>query len=75
MKIKFSTLFLCAGFENQTEDDFANFFDRFKLTLDALSTTNPFLIAANGDFKGKSNNWYIGDTTTFKNSKIEAITS
>ena len=70
----FNFVSLCR-FRNQTEDDFANFCDRFKVTLDALSTTNSFLIVANGDFKAKSNNCYIGDTATFKNSKIEAITS
>ena len=60
---------------NQSEDDFENFCKNFELTLDAVSAANPFLIVAIGDFNAKSNNWYIGDTTTFEDSKIEVITS
>ena len=57
---------------NQSEDDFENFCDNFKLTVDAISATNPFLIAAMGDLIW---HWYTGDTTTFEGSKIETITS
>ena len=60
---------------NQSEDDFENFCYNFELTLDAVLATNPFLIVAIGDFNAKSRNWYTGDTTIFKDSKIEATTS
>ena len=61
--------------QNQSEDDFENFCNNFKLILDAVLTTNPFLTVAIGDFNAKSGNWYNGDTATSEGSKIEAITS
>ena len=60
---------------NQSEDDFENFCNKFELTLDAVSATNPFLIVAIGGFNAKSSNWYTGATITCEGSKIEAITS
>ena len=60
---------------NQSENDFQNFCDNFELTLDAVSATNLFLVAVNGDFNAKCSNWYTDDKTTFEGSKIEAITS
>ena len=55
---------------NQSENDFQNFCDNFELTLDAVSATNLFLVAVNGDFNAKCSNWYIDDKTTFEGSKI-----
>ena len=60
---------------NQSKDDFENFCNNFEQTLDTVSTTNPFLVVAIGDFNAKSSNRYTGDTTTFEGSKTEAITS
>ena len=60
---------------NQSEDDFENFCNIFELTLNTVSATNPFLIAAIGDFKTKSSNWYTGERTTSEGSNIDAITS
>ena len=59
---------------NQSEDDFENFCNNFELTLDAVSGTNLFLIVAISDFNAKSRNWYTGDTTAFKGSKIDGTT-
>ena len=59
---------------NQSKDDFEKFCDNFELTLDVILTTNPFLIAAIGDFNVNFNDWYTRDTTTFEGSKIEATT-
>ena len=58
---------------NQSEDDFEKFCNNFELILDAIWTTNPFLIDAIDDFNAKSSNWYPGDTTTIEGSKIEAM--
>ena len=60
---------------NQYKYDFVNFCDKFKLTLDAISVTNSFVIAAIGGFNAKSNNHYTGYTATLEVSKTEAITS
>ena len=57
----------------QSEDDFENFFNNLELILDAVCTTNPFLIDAIDDFNAKSSNWYTGDTTTIEGSKIEVM--
>ena len=60
---------------NQYKYDFVNFCDKFELTLDAISVTNSFVIAAIGGFNAKSNNHYTGYTATLEVSKTEAITS
>ena len=57
------------------KDIFEKFADNFELNLDKTANKNPYLIVILGDFNAKSSNWYKHDTTTYKGSKIDAITS
>ena len=49
--------------------------DNLQLSLDKISNQNPFLTVVLGDFNTKSLNWYKHDKTTYKGSKIDAVTS
>ena len=60
---------------SQTRDTFETFADNLELTLDTLTNNNPFLIVAIGDFNAKTTNWHQNDTTSYKDLKIDAITS
>ena len=39
-----------------------------------IANKNPYLIVALGDFNVKSSNWFKHDKTTYKDSKVDALT-
>ena len=68
--------FLCLyRLPSETRDIFETFADNLKLTLDALTNDNPFLIVIIGDFNTKSTNWYKNGTTSYEGLKSDGITS
>ena len=54
----------------QIRDTFETFADNLELTLDTLTTNNPFLVVAIGNFNAKTTNWYKNDTTSYKGLKL-----
>ena len=60
---------------SQSHDIFETFADNLELNLDTIANENPYLIVILGDFNAKLSNWFKHDKTTYKCSKIEAITS
>ena len=60
---------------SQSSDSFEEFADNLQLSLDKISNQNPFLTVVLGDFYTKSSNWYKHNKTTYKGSKIDAVTS
>ena len=60
---------------SQSSNSFEEFADNLQLSLDKISNQNPFLRVALHDFNPKFSNWYKYDKTTYKGSKIDAVTS
>ena len=60
---------------SQSSDSFEEFADNLQLSLDKISNQNPFLTVVLDNFKTKSSTWYKHDKTTYKGSKIDAVTS
>ena len=60
---------------SQSQDDFEIFADNFEMTLELLVQKNTFLLTAIVNFTAKSSNWYNKDKTSFKDNKIENLTS
>ena len=60
---------------SQSSDSFEEFADNLQLSLDKISNQNAFLTVVLANFIPKSSNWYKHDKTTYKGSKIVAITS
>ena len=56
------------------QDDFATFYDNFKMTLDLVSKKNPFLLVVFGDFNAKLSQWHDKDTNTSEGISVESIT-
>ena len=60
---------------SQSQDVFESFCENFERTLDNLSQTNLFVLAAIGDVNAKLTNWCANDQTSFEGNKIKHITS
>ena len=43
------------------------------MSLDSLSTNNPFLTIMIGHFNAKSSKWYLNNITSFEGSQIEIL--
>ena len=59
---------------SQSSNSFEEFADTLQLSLDKISNQNLFFTVVLGDFNTKFSNWYKHDKTTYKGSKIDAVT-
>ena len=77
MKIgeKLCNFFVLYRSPSQSQDDFETFLKNLELNLYTILANNPFFIVVLGEFHVKSNLWCKSDKTSYKGSKIEAITS
>ena len=60
---------------SQLHDIHEKLADNLEQNLDTIANKNRYLIVVLREFNAKSSNWYKHDKTTYKGSKIEAITS
>ena len=67
----FISLCFSPSHSSNTFEDFAN---KFKRNLDEVANQSLYLIVVLGDFNVESSNWYKHEKTTYKGSKIDAIT-
>ena len=63
------------GSPSQTADNFDSFLDNLKLSLDAVTDNNPFLVVAIGDFNAWSSSWCINDKSNCEVTKINCLAS
>ena len=60
---------------SQLHDIHEKLADNLEQNLDTIANKNRYLIVVLREFNANSSNWYKHDKTTYKGSKIEAITS
>ena len=60
---------------SQNKDDFETFLENLKLNFDHMDEKNPFMMVVLGDFNARSKSWYTNDSTNFKGSKSDFLTS
>ena len=61
--------------QSQLSEEFDTFLSNFKLLLDYIANSNPFVSIIIGEFNARSNNWCSSDKTTYKCKKPESLTS
>ena len=60
---------------SQSSEEFDTFLSNFRLLLDYITNSNPFVSIIIGDFNARSNNWCSSDKTTYEGKKLELLTS
>ena len=58
---------------SQIADKFDSFLDDLKLTLDAMTENNPFLVVTTGDFNARSSSWCISEKSNYAGTKISCL--
>ena len=58
---------------SQAAHSFDSFLDNLKLSLDAMTDNNPFLVVAIGDFNARSSSWCINDKSNYEGTKIDCL--
>ena len=61
--------------QSQLSEEFDTFLSNFKLLLDYIANSNPFVSIIIGDFNARSNNWCSSTKTTYESKKPESLTS
>ena len=60
---------------SQSIHEIENFLNKFNLTVESITQTNPFLTVVIGDFNARSSEWLANDKTTQEGLKIENLLS
>ena len=60
---------------SQNMEEFDTFVKNLELNLELIFSKNPYLTVVIGDFNVKSQNWYKGNKTTARGTKLEIMNS
>ena len=60
---------------SQNTDEFENFINNLKLTLESITDKKPFLTVLLGDFNARLKEWYFDDKSTQEGRNIHSVAS